>query len=204
MYSYLKRILDFILSIIVLILLFPLFIIVSILIKLDSKGAIIFKQKRIGKLGKSFYIYKFRSMTLGAEKLGVYESKNDLRVTRIGKIIRRFSIDELPQFINILKGDMSLVGPRPTLTYHPWKYEEYSDYQRKRFNLRPGITGWAQVNGRKNIDWTKRIEYDVYYVNNVSLIFDLFIILKTIFKVLFMKDNFNDKIKENFDKKKDL
>jgi lipopolysaccharide/colanic/teichoic acid biosynthesis glycosyltransferase len=131
-------------------------------------------------------------MTVGAEKHGVYEAKNDVRVTRIGKLIRKLSIDELPQFVNILKGDMSIIGPRPTLTYHPWKYEEYSYYQKKRFNLRPGVTGWAQVNGRKNVEWNDRIELDVYYTENVSVMFDIKNFIKTIFRILSMKDNFNE------------
>lgn len=191
MYTFFKRIGDIFFSIIGLLTLSPFLLVVSILIKIDSKGPVIFKQKRLGKNGNVFNIYKFRSMTVGAEKHGVYESKNDSRVTRVGKIIRKLSIDELPQFINILKGDMSIIGPRPTLTYHPWKYDEYSDFQKKRFNLRPGVTGWAQVNGRKDVQWNKRIEYDVFYVNNFSLWFDIKIIFKTIYKVLSMKNNFN-------------
>ena len=191
MYLYLKRFGDIFISFIGLLILSPFLFIVALLIKIDSKGPIIFKQKRIGKNGKVFSIYKFRSMTVGAEKHGVYEAKNDSRVTRIGKIIRKLSIDELPQFLNILKGDMSIIGPRPTLTYHPWNYEEYTDFQKQRFNLRPGVTGWAQVNGRKDVEWNKRIEYDVYYVKNVSLLFDIKIIIMTIFKVILMKDNLN-------------
>ena len=191
MYLYLKRVGDIFISFIGLLMLSPFLLIVALLIKIDSKGPIIFKQRRIGKNGKEFNIYKFRSMTVGAEKHGVYESKNDSRVTRIGKIIRKLSIDELPQFVNILKGDMSIIGPRPTLTYHPWNYEEYTDFQKQRFNLRPGVTGWAQVNGRKDVEWNKRIEYDVYYVKNVSLLFDIKIIIMTIFKVILMKDNVN-------------
>lgn len=192
MYLAFKRFMDMLISFIGLVILFPFLIIVGILIKIDSKGPIIFKQQRIGKNGKVFNIYKFRSMTVGAEQHGVYEAKNDVRVTRMGKLIRKLSIDELPQFINILKGDMSIIGPRPTLTYHPWKYEEYSDYQKKRFNLRPGVTGWAQVNGRKNVEWNERIELDVYYTENASVWFDIKIFFKTIFRILSMKDNFNE------------
>ncbi len=130
-------------------------------------------------------------MCVGAEKGGVYESKNDSRVTRVGKFIRKTSIDELPQFFNILKGDMSLIGPRPTLTYHPWPYEQYTEIQKQRFNVRPGVTGWAQVNGRKEVPWDKRLEYDVEYVNNLSFKMDMNIFMKTIYKVLMMKDNVN-------------
>lgn len=185
---------DILVSLIGLLILSPFLIIIGIMIKIDSKGPVIFKQKRIGKDGKIFDILKLRSMAVDAEKQGVYESKNDVRVTRIGKIIRRLSIDELPQFINILKGDMSIIGPRPTLIYHPWKFDEYTDFQKKRFNVRPGVTGWAQVNGRKDVEWNRRIELDVYYVEHLTLWFDIKILLCTVYKVLLIKDNINKKI----------
>lgn len=191
MYLFIKRFFDIVISVLGIIILSPLLLIVSILIKIESKGPIIFKQERIGKNGKVFDIYKFRSMKLDSEKDGVYESKNDKRVTRIGRIIRKLSIDELPQFLNIIKGDMSIIGPRPTLAYHPWKIDEYTDFQKQRFNVRPGVTGWAQVNGRKDVEWNKRIELDVYYVGNISFVFDVKIFFKTIFKVIFMKNNYN-------------
>ncbi len=192
-YLCVKRFLDIIFSIILLIVLSPILLIVSIAIKIDSKGPVIFKQERIGKDGKVFKIYKFRSMVVGAEKIGtgVYSEKKDSRVTRVGKIIRATSIDELPQLVNILKGEMSFIGPRPVLTYHPWKYEEYSEEQKKRFLLRPGITGLAQINGRKQVDWEKRIKYDVEYVEKVNLWLDIKITFITIYKVIFMKDNVN-------------
>ncbi len=192
-YLCVKRFLDIIFSIILLIVLSPILLIVSIAIKIDSKGPVIFKQERIGKDGKVFKIYKFRSMVVGAEKIGtgVYSEKKDSRVTRVGKIIRATSIDELAQLVNILKGEMSFIGPRPVLTYHPWKYEEYSEQQKKRFLLRPGITGLAQINGRKQVDWEKRIKYDVEYVEKVNLWLDIKITFITIYKVIFMKDNVN-------------
>jgi lipopolysaccharide/colanic/teichoic acid biosynthesis glycosyltransferase len=109
----------------------------------------------------------------------------------VGKIIRKTSIDELPQFINILKGEMSIIGPRPVLTYHPWNIGNYSQEQLRRFEVRPGVTGWAQVNGRKVIPWSQRIKFDIEYVNNISLKFDVRIFLKTIIKVLSMKENVN-------------
>lgn len=191
LYLKIKRLIDIVLSVIGLTILSPLLIIVAITIKLESKGPVIFQQERLGLNGKVFKIYKFRSMCVGAEKSGVYETKGDARVTRVGKFIRKTSIDEFPQFINIIKGDMSLIGPRPTLTYHPWKLDEYTEIQRKRFNVRPGVTGWAQVNGRKDIPWGKRIEYDVEYVDNLSSGLDFKIFIKTIFKVLTMQDNVN-------------
>ena len=153
----------------------------------------IFKQQRLGKGGKVFWIYKFRSMCVGAEKTGsgVYSGKGDARVTKVGRIIRATSIDELPQLINILKGDMSIIGPRPPLTYHPWPVEEYTQEQFRMFELRPGITGWAQTHGRKDVEWNKRIELNVWYVDNVSLWLDIKILFMTVFKVLANADNEN-------------
>lgn len=191
MYLGIKRIIDILVSIVGLIVLSPILLITAILIKLESKGPVIFKQERLGKGGQVFKILKFRSMCVGAEKGGVYSNKGDARVTKIGKFIRATSIDEFPQFVNIIKGDMAIIGPRPTLTYHPWKLEEYTQEQRKRFNVRPGVTGWAQVNGRKEVEWNRRIQYDVEYVENLSFAFDLKIFFMTIYKVLAMKDNVN-------------
>lgn len=192
-YKAVKRFLDVTASFLGLVLLSPLLLAVSILIKIDSRGPVIFRQKRIGRNGKVFEIYKFRSMCVGAEKTGsgVYSGKGDARVTRIGKILRATSIDELPQLLNILKGEMSFVGPRPPLTYHPWKYEEYTDFQKRMFEVRPGITGWAQVNGRKDVEWHKRIELNVWYVDHMSLLLDIKIMFKTAFKVLTNADNEN-------------
>ena len=191
MYAKIKRLLDIMFSFIVA---SPVLAIVALAVKLDSKGPVIFKQERLGKDGKVFLIYKFRSMCVGAEKMGSgqYSFKGDSRITRVGKIIRATSLDELPQFFNIIKGDMSFIGPRPTLTYHPWKLEEYTDFQRRRFEVRPGITGLAQVNGRKKIDWVERIKYDVEYVDNMSLALDCKILFKTVVNVFMMKDNRND------------
>ncbi len=190
-----KRFFDIVLSLIgITVALLPM-IIIAILIKIDSKGPIIFKQQRIGRNGKVFNIYKFRSMCVGAEKKGsgVYSGKGDARVTRIGKILRATSLDEIPQFFNLLKGDMSFIGPRPPLTYHPWKWEEYTDEQKRMFEVRPGITGWAQVNGRKGVEWNRRIELNVWYVDNLSLWLDIKIIFKTIGKVFSNADNANTK-----------
>lgn len=192
-YRAVKRFLDVTASFLGLVLLSPLLLTVSILIKIDSRGPVIFRQTRIGRNGKVFEIYKFRSMCVGAEKTGsgVYSGKGDARVTRIGKILRATSIDELPQLLNILKGEMSFVGPRPPLTYHPWKYEEYTDFQKRMFEVRPGITGWAQVNGRKDVEWHKRIELNVWYVDHMSLLLDIKIMFMTAFKVLTNADNEN-------------
>lgn len=190
---FIKRFFDFVIALIALVVLSPIFVITSLAIKLDSKGPVIFKQKRIGKDGKVFDIYKFRSMCVGAEGKGsgVYSGKGDARVTKVGKFIRATSIDELPQLVNILKGDMSFVGPRPPLTYHPWPIDEYSDEQLLMFALRPGVTGWAQVHGRKDVEWHKRIKLNVWYVKNVSLLLDVKIMFMTVFKVLTNADNEN-------------
>ena len=159
--NHIKRLFDVILSVLAIIVLSWLYLIIAILIKCTSKGPVLFKQDRIGKDGKVYQIYKFRSMKVGAERSGVYSDKKDPRVTGVGRFIRATSIDELPQLFNILKGDMALIGPRPPLTYHPWKWEEYSDFQKRMFEVRPGITGWAQTHGRKDVEWNKRIELNV-------------------------------------------
>lgn len=188
-----KRLIDIILSIIGLIICIIPMAIIAVAIKLDSPGPVLFRQKRIGYKGKEFEILKFRSMKVGAEHTGsgVYSEKGDDRVTRVGNILRKTSLDEIPQFYNTLVGDMSFIGPRPPLTYHPWPIEEYTNEQLRMFDVRPGITGWAQVNGRKGVEWHKRIEMNVWYVDNVSFLLDIKIIFLTIFNVLTNKDNEN-------------
>lgn len=193
MYVKIKRIMDVFFSAILLTLGAIPLLIVALVVKLESKGPALFKQERLGMDGKVFRIYKFRSMVVGAEKQGsgVYSGKNDARVTKVGKIIRATSIDELPQLINILKGEMSFIGPRPALTYHPWPFEEYTEEQKKMFAVRPGVTGWAQVNGRKEVEWPRRIEMNVWYVEHMSFLLDLKIFFKTIIKVFTNADNVN-------------
>lgn len=187
-----KRMLDlFFASLLFIILFVPCVIVIPAIIKLDSPGPVLFKQRRLGKDGKEFTIYKFRSMYENAEFGGVYCKKNDRRITRFGRFIRATSIDELPQLLNIIKGDMSFIGPRPPLTYHPWPFERYSTEQKTMFNVRPGITGWAQVNGRKEVEWNQRIEMSVYYARNISFKLDCKIILKTIAALLTNADNVN-------------
>lgn len=188
-----KRTIDALLSLIALIVLSPLLLITAIAIKLTSPGPALFKQQRLGLHGKEFTIYKFRSMTVGAEHTGsgVYSGKGDPRVTKIGKFIRKTSIDELPQLFNVLKGDMAIVGPRPPLTYHPWTIDQYTEEQLHMFDVRPGITGWAQVNGRKTVEWPRRIELSVYYARNLTFAFDVRILALTVLKVLRHEDNEN-------------
>lgn len=177
--SLLKEIIDKTIAIVALIILSPLLIIISVLIKLDSPGPVLFVQERAGLKGKIFNSIKFRTMMHKAAErgLGLNIREGDERVTRMGKFLRTWSLDELPQIINVLKGDMSLVGPRPTLAY---QVERYTEFQRKRLLAKPGITGWAQVNGRNAISWEERIKLDVWYVENWSLCLDVKILLKTV------------------------
>ncbi|RJP27685.1 MAG: sugar transferase [Candidatus Omnitrophota bacterium] len=174
-----KRVLDIIISVLLLGFTSLIFIVASIGVKLASKGPILFKQERIGLQGKPFEIYKFRTMLVNTEErtLGRYISKEEEAITAIGKFLRRWAIDELPQLWNVIKGDMSLVGPRPTLKY---QVDKYDDHQWKRLNVKPGITGWAQVNGRNLLSWPDRIEQDIWYVDNWSLFLDIKIMLMTI------------------------
>ena len=195
LYKQFKRFCDFTVSLVALIVLSPLFAVVAIAIKLDSKGPVIFKQERLGFGGNVFLIYKFRSMCVGAEQTGTgqYSFEGDPRVTKVGRFLRATSIDELPQLLNVLKGEMSIVGFRPPLTYHPWPIEEYTKYQKRMFLVKPGITGWAQVNGRKEVEWHERIRLNVYYVENMSLLLDIRIVFMTFINVLKNKDNMSSK-----------
>ena len=193
MYREVKRGLDIVFSGILLLIGGIPMLLVALLIKIDSKGPALFEQERLGVNGKVFKIYKFRSMVVGAEQQGsgVYSGEGDPRVTRIGRILRATSIDELPQLINILKGEMSFIGPRPALTYHPWPFDEYTEKQKKMFAVRPGITGWAQINGRKEVEWPRRIELNIWYVEHMSFLLDLKIFFKTFLKVFTNADNVN-------------
>lgn len=188
--KYIKRGLDIIFSAAMLLFLWPLFIIIAIVIKLDSKGPAIFIQERLTLNGRVFKMLKFRTMIVNAEQqgTGAYSFNSDPRITKIGNILRKLSLDELLQLINILKGDMSFVGPRPVLTYHPCKYNEYTDEEKQVFTVRPGITGWAQVNGRNTVDWIQRFNLNEWYVKNVSFFLDMKIVLKTFKQVFSAKE----------------
>lgn len=183
MYLIFKRLIDFLVSLVILLFLFPLFIIVAVLIKIDSQGPIFYLQSRVGKNGHLFKVYKFRTMT---DKLRDPNAKqtfwDDPDITRIGGLLRRFKIDELPQIWNVFVGDMSLVGPRPAL---PSLYEKYADLANKRCCVRPGMTGWAQVNGNIYLPWEKRLLLDSEYVENMSFMLDFRILIKTVAIVLF-------------------
>ena len=191
--DHVKRVIDLVIAVPVLVVAAIPMAIVALAVKLDSPGPVLFKQDRLGKDGKVFKMLKFRSMCVGAEKTGsgVYSGKGDSRVTRVGKFIRATSLDELPQLINVLRGDMSLLGPRPPLTYHPWPLEEYTEEQFHMFDVRPGFSGWAQVHGRKDVEWHHRIELNVWYVRHCRFSLDAKIFFMTIFKVLANADNEN-------------
>ena len=179
-----KHIFDFLASLLGLVIISPLFLAICIAIEVNDPGSAFFKQKRIGKDGKTFEIIKFRTMVLNAEKHGdglVVQSEDDPRITKVGRLLRKTSLDELPQLLNILLGQMSLIGPRPPVTYHPYNgYENYPERAKKRFQMRPGITGLAQVEKRNSATWDERIEIDIDYVENFSLLLDLKILFKTL------------------------
>lgn len=179
-----KRIFDVIFSFVILLLTAPFIVITYILVILKLGRPAIFKQTRSGYLGKAFNIYKFRTMLNTTDKDGEL-LPNEERRHPVGNLIRKTSLDELPQLVNVIKGDISLVGPRPLLMeYLPL----YNEFQRKRMNVKPGITGWAQINGRNAISWEKKFELDVWYVENQSMKLDLFILYKTIVNVMKRKD----------------
>lgn len=182
----LKRIIDFLGSLLGVIIISPILILISIVIKLTSKGPVFFKQERLGRNGQVFEIIKFRTMILNAEKLGTglfVKTETDNRITKIGRILRATSLDELPQLWNVVIGEMSLVGPRPPVPHHPYSYEEYSDFQRRRFNMRPGITGLTQVTVRNSVPWDKRIPVDVEYVKKFNIWLDIKILFNTFLKI---------------------
>lgn len=183
MQKFIKRLFDFLGALLSLILLSPLFLVIAVLIKIDSSGPVFFRYNRVGKNGKSFRPFKFRTMEKQAIEhgLGYTVSHNDLRISRIGEILRRWGIDELLQLINVIKGEMSLVGPRPTFRY---QVEKYNDFQKKRLLMKPGITSWALIHGRNLLSWEQRIKYDVWYVENWSLWLDFKILFITPFIIL--------------------
>jgi exopolysaccharide biosynthesis polyprenyl glycosylphosphotransferase len=192
----LKRVLDIVVSLLILIISFPIILIASLAIKLDSKGPIFFKQERCGMNNKSFRIIKFRSMQHDAEKITgpVWSQKGDPRITKVGNIIRKLRIDEIPQMYNVLRGEMSLVGPRPERPFFVEKLSEQIPYYKRRLKVRPGITGWAQVKHKydESIEDVKiKLRYDLFYIENMSLRMDFKILFRTVFVVLFARGHYN-------------
>ncbi len=178
--KYIKRLLDIVISFCSLIILSPIILIVAILVRVKLGSPVIFKQDRPGKDGKVFKLYKFRSMSDKKDENGKLLPDKD-RLTKFGKILRATSLDELPELVNILKGEMSLIGPRPlAVAYLPY----YSEEEKHRHDVRPGLTGLAQINGRNALNWEERFSYDIEYVNNITFINDLKILFKTFYKVI--------------------
>ena len=192
-----KRIFDILASGIALIVLLPVFIIIGIFIKIDSRGPVFFVQERAGKGGKIFKACKLRTMVDNAVEMGLgYEiAKDDSRITRVGKYLR-WGIDELPQLLNVFRGEMSLVGPRPTL---PEQVARYSKEHKRRLEMKPGLTGWALINGRNILSWLERIKLDIWYIDHWSLWLDLKILLRTIWVVIFAREGLYGKDGINWD-----
>ena len=188
-----KRILDFFIGALVLLLLWPVMLLMAVAIYIEDPGPVLFRQRRLGLGGEEFTMLKFRTMKQNSEHTGsgVYSGKDDPRVLKTGRIFRATSLDELIQAVHLVSGKMSLIGPRPPLTYHPWPIGEYTKKQLHMFDVRPGITGWAQVNGRKGVEWNRRIELNCWYADHVSFALDVKIFFLTIFKVLRNEDNVN-------------
>jgi len=186
-----KRIMDIFLSVLALIVFSPLLMMIAAAIRLDSKGSIFFRQGRLGKDGKVFLVWKFRTMIQNAEYMGdgLFNYEDDFRVTRVGKILRKTSMDEAPQLLNILKGEMSIVGPRPPVTYEHGNFKDYPAAWRKRFTMRPGVTGLAQISGRNELSWEEKIKYDDEYIdlfNKYSVLVDIKIMYITTIKIFSM------------------
>lgn len=202
-YDCTKRIFDIVFGIIGLLIVSPLFVIIAMMIKLDSRGSIFFKQARLGKDKKPYMIYKFRSMVENAENMGtgIFNMKNDSRVTKVGQFLRNTSMDELPQFINIVNGTMSFVGPRPPVTYELGDLDELTQEFNDRFRVKPGVTGLAQVSGRNELSWDEKVKFDNQYIEEFykwGILLDIKLILLTIWKVI--KNEGSHEITENVEK----
>jgi lipopolysaccharide/colanic/teichoic acid biosynthesis glycosyltransferase len=156
----------------------PLLALAALAIRLESRGPVFYRQLRVGRHGEPFQLWKLRTMVPGAEAMGagIYVLEGDARITRVGRLLRRFSLDELPNLVNVLRGEMAIVGPRPTVQE---QVDRYTDRQRRRLEVKPGITGWAQINGRTSLPWPERIELDVWYVEHRSMRLDLRILART-------------------------
>ena len=193
-YNLVKRIFDIVMALLALIILSPVFIVIAILIKLDDRGPVFYKHKRVGKNGKIIYVYKFRSMVVNADEIfshfteeqikefeKYYKLENDPRITKIGDFLRKTSLDELPQLVNILKGDMSFVGPRPVVSK---ELNKFGDNQDLLLSIKPGLTGWWACSGRSDISYEQRVDLEIYYVNNYCAKLDFLCLVKTIGAVI--------------------
>ena len=173
-----SRVFDLLLAALLLAVASPLLALAALAIRLESRGPVFYRQLRVGRNGDAFQLWKLRTMVPGAETMGagIYVIEGDPRITRVGRLLRRFSLDELPNLVNVLRGEMAIVGPRPTVQE---QVDRYTDRQRRRLEVKPGITGWAQINGRTSLPWPERIELDVWYVEHRSLRLDLRILMRT-------------------------
>jgi lipopolysaccharide/colanic/teichoic acid biosynthesis glycosyltransferase len=192
-----SRALDLLVASLVLVVASPLLAVAAILIKLESRGPVFYRQRRVGRAGEPFELWKLRTMVPGAESMGagIYVVEGDTRITRVGRVLRRFSLDELPNLVNVIKGEMAVVGPRPTVQE---QVDRYTERQRRRLEVSPGITGWAQVKGRASLPWPERIELDVWYVEHRSLSLDLRILAKTVRLLATGHGLYSDELKQGW------
>ena len=191
------RAFDIVLAAALLVVTAPLLALAALAIRLESRGPVFYRQLRVGRGGEPFELWKLRTMVPGAESMGagIYVLEGDPRITRSGRLLRRFSLDELPNLVNVLRGEMSIVGPRPTVQE---QVDRYTDRQRRRLEVKPGITGWAQVNGRASLPWPERIELDVWYVDNRSLALDVRILLRTAWLLLTGRGLYSDTLRQGW------
>jgi len=192
-----SRALDLVVASLVLAVASPLLALAALLIKLESRGPVFYRQRRVGRHGQAFQLWKLRTMVPGAETMGagIYVVEGDPRITRVGRSLRRFSLDELPNLVNVLRGEMAIVGPRPTVQE---QVDRYTERQRRRLEVRPGITGWAQINGRTSLPWPERIELDVWYVEHRSLWLDVRILARTARMLASGRGLYSDELKQGW------
>ena len=192
------RVLDILIAAGALALASPVLLVAAVMIRLESPGPVIYRHVRVGRHGEPFELWKLRTMVEGAERMGagLYIERGDARITRSGRFLRRFSLDELPNLVNVLRGDLSIVGPRPTVAE---QVQRYTPHQRRRLEVKPGITGWAQVNGRVSLPWPERIELDVWYVDHRSVLLDLRILARTVRMMATGNGLYSEELRQGWD-----
>jgi len=192
------RVLDILIAAGALALASPVLLVAAVVIRLESPGPVIYRHVRVGRHGEPFELWKLRTMVEGAERMGagLYIERGDARITRSGRFLRRFSFDELPNLVNVLRGDLSIVGPRPTVAE---QVQRYTPHQRRRLEVKPGITGWAQVNGRVSLPWPERIELDVWYVDHRSVLLDLRILARTVRMLATGRGLYSEELRQGWD-----
>jgi len=192
------RVLDILIAAGALALASPVLLVAAVVIRLESPGPVIYRHVRVGRHGEPFELWKLRTMVEGAERMGagLYIERGDARITRSGRFLRRFSLDELPNLVNVLRGDLSIVGPRPTVAA---QVQRYTPHQRRRLEVKPGITGWAQVNGRVSLPWPERIELDVWYVDHRSVLLDLRILARTVRMMATGNGLYSEELRQGWD-----